>query len=310
MRLLVLSVLLLPLLATPALASPDPATSGRASPALATDQQATQFGSYVQVGAGQSFPEALRRTEDRYGRLDVVRLFRAEPGGWDAQQWAAATQGRQAVISFRVPPAQVLSGRYDAAFRTFFRSAPTDRRTWWTYYHEPDVAWQHGELRDRAQYRAAFQRLARLARAADNPRLQTTVVLVGWTANPKSGQRVQDYWPGAALTDVVAWDVYNGWATRDGSYGTTDQVDLARRASQALHVQWGLAEFGSQLVRGDDGSGRARWLRTISRYADDHGAQFAAYFDTDSGPQHADYRLTDTPSRLVWRAVLSGAALH
>ncbi|HEU0100789.1 MAG TPA: hypothetical protein VFR07_00550 [Mycobacteriales bacterium] len=282
---------------------------GTATPVLAADAGAgsggTLFGSCVQMLPGETWPEAVDRVDDTYNGLDAVRLFSGAPADWTPAKFASALGGREAVISFKIEPAEVLSGMYDDDFRTFFNNAPTNRPTWWSYLHEPDVAFAQGRLTDLAQYRAAFTRVALLARQARNPALKTTLVLFGYSGNERSGQDITDYWPGDALTDVIAWDIYNGWATRQGFYGEMGQIEHDRDAARAVGKPWAIAEFGSVLLPGDDGSGRAAWLREITRYAKDNGALFATYFDSNGGPNGTDYRLTDAPSRNAWRDIVA-----
>lgn len=264
----------------------------------------TLYGSSIQMQAGETWAQAQARVEDDYGRLSVLRVFAGAPTDWTVDKWRRSLGDHNGMISFDAPAPDVLSGAYDDAFRAFFASVPHTRRTWWTYDHEPDVAYYQGRITDLQQYRDAFAHLARLAREADNAMLRATVVLVGWTGNPASGMSVSDFWPGEDLTDVVAWDVYNGWATRQGSYGDLGQVTFDRDAAQAVGKPWAIAEFGSLLVPGDDGTGRAAWITAISRFGYDNGAQFMCYFD-NAGPGGADYRLTDEPSRAAWRSIVS-----
>lgn len=262
----------------------------------------TAFGSCLQVRSGETFSHALARVEAYDGRLGTVRVFQTVPN----TSVFTALGTRRAVVSFKLSPAAVLAGQYDAQFRAWFAAAPTGRPTWWTYYHEPDAAHATGAIKDLSQYRAAFARVARLARATGNGQLRTTLVLTGYAGMPASGRHVQDYWPGSALTDVLAWDVYNGWATKQGRYGDpTDQMSHDRAVSLALGKPWAVAEFGSVVVRGDDGSGRGAWIKAFSRYAYDHGALFASYFDSNTYGQGAEYRLLDGPSQRAYHSVVS-----
>ena len=264
----------------------------------------TLYGSSIQMQPDETWAQAQQRVEDEYGHLKVLRLFAGAPTNWTVDKWKRSLGDHSGMISFDVPAGDVLSGEYDDAFRDFFASVPLDRRTWWTYGHEPDVDYYQGRLTDLGQYRSAFAHLARIARNADNPLLRSAIVLVGWTGNPAAGVSVTDFWPGADLTDTIAWDVYNGWATRQGTYGGLGQITLDRDVARALGKPWAVAEFGSLLVPGDDGTGRAAWLTAMSRFAYDNSAQFMCYFD-NKGPNGADYRLTDAPSAAAWREIVT-----
>lgn len=280
-----------------AVAPPAAAAAGAVRP--------TVMGSAIQMRAGETWSAAVARVEGVDGHLGALRIFQTEP---TARAWQFVGD-RDAVISFRVPPGQVLAGRYDAAFRAFFEAAPTGRPTWWSYIHEPDVAHNQGQLPDLAQYRAAFAHVARIARATGNRKLRTTLILVGYSGNPQSGQSIKSYWPGPDLTDVIGWDVYNGWATRRGSYGTMSQIALDRAASLAVGKAWGVGEFGSVVLPGDNGAGRGAWITELSRYAAFTGAQFSCYFDSNTYGQGSDYRLLDEPSRRAFHRIVTDRSL-
>lgn len=263
------------------------------------------FGSSTQMQEGERLPQTIARYEGNIGRLGAVRLFQTvpKPSAFDD------LGSRNGIISFRLPPGEVLSGRYDRDFRAFFAAAPRDHRTFWSYYHEADVAYQHHALNDLAQFRAAYTRVARLARAAGNPQLRTTVILVGWTANPKSGLKVSQFMPAAGLTDLVAWDNYNSWFQHnDQGYGDpSGMVEYDRAAAASVGLPFAVAEFGSTLTtRGGvpDLAGRAAWITRFCREAASRGAVFVSYFDHVT-PGAADYRLLDAPSRQAYRAVVS-----
>ncbi|HEU0102338.1 MAG TPA: hypothetical protein VFR07_08475 [Mycobacteriales bacterium] len=290
-------------------AAPSRAAEGIDSASAAAQRASpTKFGQCIQTRRGETWPQARQRVERAHGHLDAVRLFDAEPGAWTTERWSQLLGRRTGVINFKFPPREILKGTHDHALRVFFRSAPRGRPTYWSYFHEPDVAHAQGRLADLRQYRAAFAHVARLARRVDNPGLKTTLILFGYSANPQAKRSITDYWPGRELTDVIAWDIYNGWATEQGTYGGLEQIAHAREAARKVGKPWGIAEFGSVRLKRDDGSGRAAWITRMSRYASEHGAKFAMYFDA-VGPEGTDYRLTDKPSRRAWRNVLDGRSV-
>ena len=125
---------------------------------------------------------------------------------------------------------------------------------------------------------------------------------MNWTLKRVSGRAWRDYYPGDAIIDVLAWDAYNPAAGR-GVYQSPERMFGGVRAvSERVGKPWGIAEFGSVLAAGDDGAGRAAWLRAVAAYLREHEACFATYFDTDIG---VDYRLHDEASRAAWREILA-----
>jgi hypothetical protein len=272
---------------------------GSAAPASA-DVSRPRFGSSVPFQSGDSFQDSLRRVEATHGRMGVARIYQTVP----TTSFLPSMGDRSAVVSFKLAPNRVLAGDYDAEFRKFFAAMPRSRPTWWSYYHEADVALQNHRLSNMTEFRAAYAHVARIARRAGNPQLKSTVILVCWTGNQKSGMSIKQFWPGADLTDVIAWDCYNSWSTEQGDYGSAaEQLAHVKAASAAVGKPWAVAEFGTQLIRRDGGaSGRAAWVSAFSRYAYNNGAKFVCYFQTNS--QGTDYRLLDTPSRTTWRNIV------
>jgi hypothetical protein len=155
-----------------------------------------------------------------------------------------------------------------------------------------------------AAYRAAWARIAGLARQANNPQLRATLILMCYTVNPQSGRTWTNYYA-AGNIDVLGWDCYNQDEKR-GVYGEpTNLYSRAITTSRNAGLPWGMAEFGSLLAAGDaTGAGRAAWPLKVSRYFRDEGALFASYFDTN-GDGKSDYRLLDEPSRRAWYDVVS-----
>jgi len=261
---------------------------------------ATRFGTSIQRQPGESSHDAFARAQQAYGRHGAVRVFYA---GLPAT-WATISDdygSTPLVVSFKAPPEEVTAGRFDDRLRRWFADAPTDRITWWSYYHEPENEIAAGAMSAEA-YRRAWTHLAGLAESADNPNLKATLILMNWTVNPASGRAWRNYYPGDAIIDVLAWDAYNPSAVR-GVYRSPEHMfGRVRAVSRAVGKPWGVAEFGSVIAAGDDGNGRAAWLRATAQYLRDEQASFATYFDTDIG---VDYRLSDAPSRAAWREIVA-----
>src|SRR4051812_20860726 len=90
-----------------------------------------------------------------------------------------------------------------------------------------------------AQYKAAWRHIAKIADASGKP-LRATLILMGWTAKPQSGRNFADFYPGADVIDVLAWDCY-AWGPNDtpaSVYGA------ARSLSQQAGKPWAVAETG------------------------------------------------------------------
>lgn len=272
-----------------------------AAPAAAVGRP-TLFGASVQKLGTETFAQAIARQDAAYGRMPISRVFYNTPG---PQPWPgdAGESHRPVVVSFFYAPPDVTAGTYDAALRSWFRTAPRSYDVFWSYLHEPEDNVTRGEF-TAAQYRAAWRHIATLARAAGNQHLRSTLILMCWTLAANSGLNWTDYYAGPTAVSMVAFDCYNhGW--RQGKY--TDPARMFRDVTawhQSSHLPWGIAEVGSIRMAWDTtGDGRAAWLRSIGAWLSG-GAVFVNYFDVH---KRTDYRLTDTPSREAWRQVVASS---
>ncbi|HEU0102880.1 MAG TPA: hypothetical protein VFR07_11235 [Mycobacteriales bacterium] len=280
-------------------ASPSGAAAPPAAEAAAGD---TAFGAVVKPRGSENWTEAMTRAEQDYGRLAVIRLFDANaPDPWKTIR--GKVTNHPVIASWKIPPGEVLSGAHDQKLRTWFQNAPRTRPTWFSYIHEPEDDVERGSFAA-DEYRAAFARISALADEAGNPRLKATLILQCYTVNPRSGRDWLQFYAGDAAVDVIGWDCYNHKTNTPIGYGKpSDLFGKAIEASRSVQKPWGVAEVGSLVQPGDDGTGRGAWLTAVARYLFNQNAQFVSYFDTNGAG--TDYRLLDAPSKRAWRAVVS-----
>lgn len=274
-----------------------------ARPAASPPDPTTLFGTTVWQAPGETRRDALARVDSAYGPIAVVRVF----SPWLPPSWAELEESlgpRPLVVSFRLPPAVILSGRADAHLGEWFRAAPTDRDTYWVYFHEPEDDVERGAFTPQ-EFVAAWTHIERLSRAAGNPRLKATVVLMCWTVSDHSGRDWRHYLPDAAALDVLAWDCYAKGAEAASYADVNALLDPARRASEDAGAGWGIAELGARLSPVTDGGDRARWLEAVGAYACRHEARFVTYFDAPVG---GEFRLADEPSVRAWARLVRSSA--
>lgn len=284
--------------AAPSSAAPAPVEATPAEP----EDTSTRFGAAPEGGQDLAgYSEALALADATLGRLEVVRVFyKGMPDPWPGK-----APGRDVVVSFKIHPEEVLSGAVDESMRRWFRSAPRDLGVNWVYYHEPEDNIEDGDFAA-ADFRAAFAHLSDLAGEADNPRLRATLVLQSYTLKPVSGREWRDYYPGDDAVDVFAWDVYNR-PSASVPYASPEQLlDGPRIVSESTGHPFAVAELGSVLAEGDDGRGRADWLRAMGAYFKEHQVDFVSYFDLDFAKNQDDYRLRDDASLRAWRSLSQG----
>jgi hypothetical protein len=285
--------------------SPTPAPSSSQSssapaPAPPPSTGGTLFGTTLWNGDGSNATQALTRETDAFGRPDIVRIFNSGmPAAWPG--WAGVSGG-PVVVSFKAAPKDVISGRLDGQFATWFASAPKDRPIFWSYFHEPENDVESGAFTT-SDYRAAWVHLAGLADRANNPQLRANLILMCWTLQPASHRNWKDYFAGTSVIDTIGWDCYNKSYSAGSYVDPAVMLDKAVATSKAAGVHWGVAELGSKMAVGDNGTGRAKWLAAIGSYANANGAAYVTYFNSIVG---GDFRLLDAASQNAWRQVIAG----
>jgi hypothetical protein len=276
--------------------SPEPTDGDQGD---AAGDQSTVYGAAFARRPGEGYLKALRRTDATLGRLDAVRVFyRRMPRAWPGK-----APGRNVIVSFRLDPSRVLAGEYDDYMRDWFASVPIGLNVWWTNYHEPEDEIEAGKF-TAAEYRTSFEHLDRLADESANERLQSTVILMSWTARPASGRKWRSYVPNPANIDVLAWDLYN--RRRDVYPDPVALLEAAQHDSETIGKPFAVAELASVLGRRDNGSGRAEWLRAMGDFAAEHDARFVSYYNLLWNGGSDDFRLMDAPSIQAWKDISGG----
>jgi len=289
-----------PLPTSPSKPAPSSSSSSAAPAPAPAPLGSTLFGTSLWTGDGSSTTQALARETTAFGRPDIVRTYyTGMPKAWPG---SAGVSGGPVAVSFKAAPKDVTSGRLDSQFASWFASAPKDRPIFWSYFHEPENDVESGSFTT-ADYRAAWVHLAGLADRANNPQLRSNLILMCWTLQSGSHRNWQDYFAGASVIDTIGWDCYNKSFSK-GSYGDpASMLGKAVATSKAAGVNWAVAELGSKMASGDNGTGRAQWLTAVGSYARANGAAYITYFDSTVG---GDFRLLDAASRNAWRQVIAG----
>lgn len=180
----------------------------------ASPTSGTKIGAWSQFGSWTAFDQGA-------GQMDVYRGY---DNGFRYATWQQIPAGQRyrgpqdldTVMndySFRIPPAQLISGAYDARLRTFLASTPPNVVL--SNYHEPEQEIEAGQFTF-AQYRSAQLRLHRLVdeqNAIDGGTRKVSVILMISTFTGFQGRNAANYWPTAArdggTVDLISADVYN-----------------------------------------------------------------------------------------------------
>lgn len=261
-------------------------------------QPRTRFGTSISTSE-KLLPDSLADEEARFGPMSVIRTF--DPtippdGAWSRRKDAVGS--RMLVHSFRMPTAEVLAGRHDAALRAWFSESPTEPVIVWNYVHEPEVLEREGAL-DPVEYRKAFRHVAQIAGSLCRDNLFPAMILTGWTADPRSGRDWRTYYAGDEYVSLIAWDPYNSASKTPTRYAEPERLFRhVVEASEESGKPYGIAETGSERISGDEaGTGRAAWLDRAAAWFAANDAQFVTYFQST---RNGNFVLLDTPSVDVW----------
>ncbi|MEV0004479.1 hypothetical protein AB0H28_19650 [Micromonospora sp. NPDC050980] len=278
-------------------ATKPPASAGAGTKGFA-GTRLTLPGASIGVQNGESFGQALSRSDRTFGKLQMARIFfPGLPPAWRGSR--ADVVDRTVVVSFKAAPQEIISGKHDARLTSWFASIPRDHNVYWSYFHEPEDDVERGAFTPVA-YRAAWKRIAGLAARANNPKLVNTLILMCWTLDPKSKRDFNAFYPGGDVIEALGWDCYN-WGKKWKRYAPPQEIYGAMISkSRALGKPWGVAETGSDLVPGDSGTGRAAWIRSMTDYLNGQRPEFVAYYNQTVS--QGDFRLLDQPSIQAWKA--------
>lgn len=261
----------------------------------------TLAGSTIHREPGETAQQALARINAAYGPIHVARIFSPGlPVSW--KDLGELLGDRPAVVSFRASPRSILHGRHDQALRAWFRAAPTDRDTWWAYFHEPEDDVERGSFTAQA-FKQAWEHVEEIAAEVGNPRLRATMILMCWTPQEGSDRDWRDYVPTDGRVDVLSFDCYAKGQGTD-PYADPERLFAAGyRAAQSAGAEWAVSELGAVRDSTDGGTARAAWISEAAAWAVGR-ARFVTYFDADVG---GEFQLTDEPSRAAWEAVVAAS---
>lgn len=254
------------------------------------------------LGVNVSTKSQLSSATAEFGQLPVIRVYYT--GMPDPDAWTTGVPARSraaVVVSFRSPPATVLSGADDPALRHFFRTAPAGRLVYYSYYHEPEPLIENGTF-TLTQYKAAWAHIASIADGANNACLVPTLILMSWDLNPASGVNWRDYLPAGHVIRNLSWDAYPVGTVHDQDPQPTLPAQFmgpAEAASRSVGLPFGFAEFALGTR-----TGRPQWLVAVASYLRRTGADFGTLFNSRGYPWML---INDAASIRAWRSAVAGS---
>ena len=202
--------------------------------------------------------------------------------------------GPPVVVSFKAPPADIIAGKDDAYLSAWFKSIPSTRTVWWSYWHEPEDDIEAGRY-TAAQYRAAWEHL--IALAPKRSTLRPTLILMGFSLFKKS-RVISSYVPKGL--DVLAWDSY-----LTGTHKTLENViEKPKSVSDSYGLGFGIAETAVASGYNLSGMDHAQTVRELAhglRTRAAGAAQFVTWFE--SNKSDGDWRIRPFGSAVsAWRS--------
>jgi hypothetical protein len=270
-----------------------------AVPKLAADSSTV-----TPLGVNATSTGQLTTATSEFGHMPIIRVYYT--GLPDPRAWTTGAPGinkSAAVVSFRVPPTTILSGADDAALSHFFDTAPTGHPIYYSYYHEPEPFITDGSFTI-AQYKAAWTHIVAIADAAHNPYLKSTLILMAWDLDSRSGFNFKDFLPSGNVISTLGWDAYPAGTVHNQNPQPTTPADFMGpevAASRSVGLPFGFAEFalGTQ-------AGRPGWLAEVARYLQSSGARFGTLFNSVGFPW---MELNDSGSVQAWRSAVAQSSL-
>jgi hypothetical protein len=265
-----------------------------------------------------------------------VDVYRGYDSGFSFSLWQdtatyqAHPNGAQFDYSFKLPPADVAAGLYDAKLKTFIASTPKNISL--TNYHEPEEEVAAG-LFTFAQFRRAIVHLNALVdarNAFDGGTRRVPVILMSDTFIGFKSRNPENYWPTAAkgdggTADLISVDAYalpHATNTTGVPPGYTDGVNW--RSPQALlgpvlnfavahSTRWAVSELG-YLEDVNNPTRKAQALQDAVSYARANRALWISVWDCKG--RRADWQIrynnppvpsTSSASNavLAWKAAVS-----
>lgn len=257
------------------------------------------FGAFTYGGVWQGMEPVLDLEADLGRRLDIVHWFT----NWDNPFFpemaeAASAGGRIPLISWQ-PHTQsvqdIAAGRYDDYVRTWARAAATAPGTiylrpfpemngdWTPWNGDPQTlvtAWRHIHTLFQ-QEGATNVRWVFSPNVTDEPRTDTN--------------RLEHYYPGNDVVDILALDGYNWGDTRPHigwrDFDTIFRTGYDRITHLGTQPVW-IAEIASSDVGGDKGA----WVEQMFATRDYDRIEAIVWFDEN---KEADWRIDSDPAVLA-----------
>ncbi len=253
----------------------------------------TLFGVGTTRTGGWSALEALT------GPLPVRRSF--DPGlpTWQYTKMRADVGLRASVYSVKTAASDMATGAKDVQLQALVDAIPVGHQTWLVWRHEPE---DDTDITPES-FRAGFDRFSEVILAKNRPEITPTLVLMGWTFDPRSGRNYRDWLPERRKGVVAAIDQYNTYP--QGVW--LSPADLFDKPLGLLRdagfTRVGIAETATKIEVPTDR--RLAWIEEVGQWVKAQtDLEFCCWFDSDVGAL-GDWWLNDQLAQ-AWGALAAG----
>lgn len=253
------------------------------------------FGAFTYGGVWSGMEPVLALESQLGRRLDIVHWFTS----WDDAYYphmveAVMEDGRAPLISWQSTGrtvGDIADGLHDDYVRSWALGvAEADGLVYLRPFPEMNGEWTpwNGEPE---QLRRAWRRIAQLFEfeGADNVRW---VFSPNVTDEPRTElNRMENYYPGDDVVDVLALDGYNWGSTRDWSSWTSFD-DVFRGGYERIEKIGSQPVWFAELASASEGGDKAAWVRDMFASTAFPRLEALVWFDED---KEADWRVTSAP---------------
>ena len=256
---------------------------------------APMFGAFTYGGVWGGMEPVLRLESDLGRRLDVVHWFMSWDHAYDPGLVASVTEGGRIPLISWQPVTQdvaaIAGGRHDDYLRSWARGV---REAGVLVYLRPFPE-MNGEWApwngDPEALVSAWRRMAALfdAEGAHNVRW---VFSPNVTDEPRTeANRMERYYPGGDVVDVLALDGYNWGTSRPWSQWTSFE-DVFRGGYDRIVRLGAQPVWLAELASTDEGGDKAAWVEDMFASSAFPRVQALIWFDED---KEADWRIASAP---------------
>ena len=239
-------------------------------PAALLPKTGTFLGAWVKPRGGETIRDSIQRVEQQIGRKFAIdhQYYQWNSSIPTSHESWTVSQGRIPFINWKMPSPwrSVASGSQDQwiasradAFKAF------GHPVYLSIHHEPE---NDGTYGSQADYVAAYRHVIDIFRSRGVSNVAFSWTMMAWSFDVRSGESIQNWYPGDSYVDVIGADGYNWAPGRAGSKWTmaASVFDNVNTFATSRQKPWMAVEYGVQEDPSDPNR-KAAWLADLTATA-------------------------------------------